>query len=93
MLSDLAAQESPAREISEQTMNEIVAYMKHQFDPIRFVVRERYKSWSEMQGKPVETIPELAARIRHDSATYAFATPWTKHFARILFVLWIKRLS
>jgi len=25
--------------------------MKHQFDPRRFVVRERYKLWSDMQRK------------------------------------------
>ena len=64
MLSNLAAQESPEREINELTMDAIVAYMKHQFGPWRFVVRERYKLWSGMQRKPGETIPELAARIR-----------------------------
>jgi len=60
MLSNLAAQESPAREINEQTMNEIVAYMKHQFDPRRLVILERYKYWSGMQRKPGEIVPELA---------------------------------
>jgi len=39
LLSNLASQESSAREINELTMDEIVAYMKHQFDPRRFVVR------------------------------------------------------
>jgi len=41
MLSNLAAQESPAKEINTLTMDEIIAYVKHQFDPGRFVVQER----------------------------------------------------
>jgi len=74
MLFNLAAQESPAREVNELTIDEIVHYMKHQFDPRRFVVPERYKFWSDMQRKPGETIPELVARIREDSATCDFAS-------------------
>jgi len=31
-------------------MDQIVAYMKVQFDPTRFVVRERFKFWTTMQS-------------------------------------------
>ena len=46
--------------------------MKEQFDPKLFVVRERFKFWSDMQRKPGETLQELAARIRQDAATCDF---------------------
>ena len=46
--------------------------MKEQFDPKLFVVREGFKSWSDMQRKTGETLQELAARIRQDAATCAF---------------------
>ena len=38
----------------------------------RYVVRERFKFWSEMRRKPGETIQELAARIRQDAVTCDF---------------------
>jgi len=40
-LSNLAAQETPPRGINDLSMEQIVAYMKVQFDPTRFVIRER----------------------------------------------------
>ena len=46
--------------------------MKAQFDPKLFVVRERFKFWSNMERKPGETLQELAARIRQDAATCDF---------------------
>ena len=46
--------------------------MKHQFDPKRFFVRERFKFWSEMQRKAGESVLELAARIRQAAATCNF---------------------
>ena len=55
-------------------MDQIVVFMKDQFDPKRFVVRERFKFWSDMQRKPGETLQELAARIRHDAATCDFSS-------------------
>jgi len=48
--------------------------MKDQYDPKRFIVRERYKFWSDMGRKPGETIQELAARIRQDAATCDFSS-------------------
>ena len=72
MLSNLAAQQQPVKTIHELTMNNIQTFMAEQFDPKRFVVRERFKFWSDMKRKPGETIPELASRIRQDAATCDF---------------------
>ena len=72
MLSNLAAQQQPVKSIHELTMNDIQTFMAAQFDPKRFVVRERFKFWSDMKRKPDETIPELASRIRQDAATCDF---------------------
>ena len=72
MLSNLAAQQQPVKSIHELTMNDIQTFMAEQFDPKWFVVRERFKFWSDMKRKPGETIPELASRIRQDAATCDF---------------------
>ena len=72
MLSNLAAQQQPVKSIHELTMNDIQTFMAEQFDPKRFVVRERFKFWSDMKRKPGEIIPELASRIRQDAATCDF---------------------
>ena len=53
-------------------MDEIVGYMKDQFDPTHYIVRERFKFWSNVRRKPGETIQELAARIRQDAVTCDF---------------------
>ena len=50
-------------------MDQISEYMKKQFHPKHFVVRERFRFWSDMKRKPVESIPEPAARIRQAAAT------------------------
>ena len=73
-LSNLAAQENPPKDINKLTMKEIVDYMKEQFDPKRFIIRERFKFWSDMKRKPGETLQELAARIRQDAATCDFSS-------------------
>ena len=44
MLSNLAAQQQPVKSIHELTMNDIQTFMAEQFDPKRFVVRERLSS-------------------------------------------------
>jgi len=74
LLSNLAAQETAPREINDLTMDQIVAYMKVQFDPTRFVVRERFKFWTSMQRRPGASIQELAARIRQAAAMCDFAS-------------------
>nr|KAG5691193.1 hypothetical protein BaRGS_010129 [Batillaria attramentaria] len=58
--------------INDLTMDQIVEFMKEQFDPKLFIVRERFKFWSNMERKPGETLQELAARIRQDAATCDF---------------------
>ena len=72
MLSNLAAQQQPVKSIHELTMNDIQTFMAEQFDPKRFVVRERFTFWSDMKRKPGETIRELASRIRQHAATCDF---------------------
>lgn len=72
LLANLAAQQTPPTDINNLTLDAIVTFMKDQFDPKRFVVRERFRFWSDMQRKPGETIQELAARIRQDAATCDF---------------------
>jgi len=52
LLSNLAAQETPPREINDLTMDQIVAYTKVQFDPTRFVIREHFKLWTTTQHRP-----------------------------------------
>ena len=72
LLCNLASQQSPSKGINDLTIDEITDFMKSQFDPSRYIVRERFKFWSEMQRKPGETIHELAARIRQDAVTCDF---------------------
>ena len=74
LLQNLAAQQQPPVEINTLPMGTIVTFMSEQYDPKRFVVRERYKFWSDMQRKPGESIQELAARIRQDAITCDFST-------------------
>ena len=74
MLSNLASQQEPAKNINDLTIAQIVTFMKTQFDPKKFIIRERFKFWSEMQRKPGESVQELAARIRQDAATCDFAS-------------------
>ena len=74
MLSNLADQAEPPKNINDLTLDEIVNFMKDQYDPKKFIIRERFKFWSDMQRKPGETIHELAARIRQDAATCDFTS-------------------
>jgi len=62
----------PPKEINDLTMDQIVAYMKVQFDSNRFVIWERFKFWTTMQRRPGESIQELAERIRQAAATWDF---------------------
>ncbi|KAK7107690.1 hypothetical protein V1264_015570 [Littorina saxatilis] len=71
-LANLATQQNPPKDINCLTMDEIVKFMKEQFDPKLFLVRERFKFWSDMKRKPGEALQELAARIRQDAATCDF---------------------
>ena len=74
LLANLASQQSHPKDVNELSMKEIIEFMKDQFDPKRFIVRERFKFWSDMKRKPGETVQELAARIRQDAATCDFSS-------------------
>jgi len=74
LLSSYSSQLTPPTEVNKLTTEKIVEYMKSQFDPTRYIVRERYKYWSDLQRKPGETIQELGARIRQDAVTCDFAS-------------------
>lgn len=89
LLSSYATQLSPSKAINELTMQQIQEYMKSQFDPTIYIVRERYKFWSDMKRKPGETIHELAARIRQDVVTCNLQISGThkmKHYEPVSFV-------
>ena len=73
-LSTLASQLLPPVDINKLTMAKISDFMKAEYDPKRFVVRERFKFWSDMSRKPGETLQELATRIRQDAATCDFSS-------------------
>jgi hypothetical protein len=74
MLENLALQQPTPKEINSLTLDEIDDFMKSQFDPKRFAVRERFKFWSDLSRKPGETVQELAARIRQKTATCNFSS-------------------
>jgi len=84
LLSNLAAQETPPpREINDLTMDQIVAYMKVQFDPTRFLI----------SGLPFNVDPESPSKSwlhayvkqRPRAILLPLQTPWTKHYVRALF--------
>lgn len=74
LIDNMAKQLTPPRNINSLTLEEVAEFMKEQFHPKRFIVRERYKFWSDMKRKPGETIHELVARIRQDAVTCDFAS-------------------
>ena len=43
LLSNLAAQAQPTKNINDLTMDEIVNFMQDQYDPKKFVIRKRFK--------------------------------------------------
>ena len=72
LLANLAGQQTPPKTVNELTLTEICDFMKEQYHPKRFTVRERFKFWSNMDRKPGETIQGLVARIRQDAITCDF---------------------
>ena len=74
LLSNMASQQSPARDINELSIDDIAEFMRSQFDPTRYIVRERFKFWSDLKRRPGESILELAARIRQDAVTCEFVS-------------------
>ena len=74
LLCTLAGQQTPPKYVNDLTLAEICKFMEERFDPKRFIVRERFKFWSDMKRKPAETLHEQAARIRQDAATCDFTS-------------------
>ena len=74
LLSNLASQQTPPKDVNELSVENIAEFMMDQFHPKRFIVRERFKFWSKMDRKPGETINELVARIRQDAVTCDFTS-------------------
>ena len=74
LIQNLASQNTPKMDINELSFENIETFMKDQFHPKRFVVRERFKFWGNMRRKPGETIQELSARIRQEAVTCDFAS-------------------
>ena len=70
----MAGQQTPPRDINKLSMDDIIRFMQNQFDPKRFIVRERFKYWSDELRKPGETPQELAAMVRQQAATCDFAS-------------------
>ena len=74
LLTNLASQQTPPKDVKKLSIDEISNFMLHQFHPKRFIVRERFKFWSNMDRKPGETIQELVTRIRQDAVTCDFSS-------------------
>ena len=73
-LETLASQMFPPRNVNELVFDQIVAHMETTFNPMTFLVRERYKFWTNCRRNPGETIHELATKIRQAAATCDFAS-------------------
>ena len=74
MLSNLAEQSKPPKQLNELLFSEITEFMKEQFDSRKFVVRERFRFWTTLKRKPGETIQEFASRIRQAASTCDFGS-------------------
>ena len=72
LLSNLSAQQSLPKGIIQLRMEDIQKLTGKQFDPKRFVVRERYHFWVDLKRKLGETIQDLVSRIQHDAVTCDF---------------------
>lgn len=72
-LANLATRQNLPKVINKLMMEEIVKFMKEQFDLKCFVVWEHFKFWSDMQQKPGETLQELAVRICQDAGNFDFS--------------------
>ena len=69
-----AAQQKENTNVDKLDMEKIAAHMKEAFDPKRFIIRERFKFWSNMNRQTGESTQELATRIRQEATTCDFST-------------------
>ena len=74
LLYTRAEQLPTPKHVDDLDMQEIEAIMEQMFDPRNFVVRERFKYWSNVSRKIGETIQELANRIRQEASTCDFSS-------------------
>ena len=74
LLQSLASQQQPPININESDMETLAQFMAEQYNPKLFVIRERYKFWSDLSRKHNESVTELAARIRQDAVTCDFGS-------------------
>ena len=58
LLTNLAVQQSPPKNVNDLTIDYIEEFMIEQFHPKRFIVCERFKYWSNMDKKPGKTVQE-----------------------------------
>ena len=72
LLSNLAAQQSPAKGINNLSMDDIQKLMVEQLDPRRFAVQKRYEFLAYLKQKPGETLQKLVSRLRQDAVTCDF---------------------
>ena len=61
IICTMAKSLSIPKNINELILSEITEFMKQQFNPKHFVVRERFKFLYNKEQKPSETVQELAA--------------------------------
>lgn len=74
LLTTIASQQDSPKDVNSMSMEEIQRHMMDHYNPKRFVVRERYKFWTNTERRPGENVHELAARIRQEAATCDFSS-------------------
>ena len=72
MLTNLASQSQPSKDIHALELNEVCEFMEENFHPKRFIVRKRFKFCSKMDRKSGESIQELVPIIQQDAVTCDF---------------------
>ena len=72
LIDNYASQLTAPTTANKLTMEAIHGFMSQHDDPKRFVVRERFRFWSEIKRKLGETPHELAARVRQMATTCDF---------------------
>ena len=71
-LEVFSSQLQPPRNINAWNYEEIESHMLNIFNTVHFVVRERFKFWTECERAPGETIQELASKMRKATSTCDF---------------------
>ena len=72
VIDTFASQQTTPTTANKLSITSIKDFMSTQYDPKKFIIRERYKFWSTIKRKPGETVTELATRVRQMAATCDF---------------------